>query len=1251
MTIAPTQATASFIPLNAPDKPLPPARLQAAAPENAAPGSPGTRIPSPRADADGELAGQVASALRQVKGDGHDDAIMVENIPPNSTFGQWWSQLGRAMESPQVRDWMRENGINPNSVMIDPNTGKITYQRRPSAAAQPNGPDDKGWAQVGAQVRDAARVIGDGNPIPFKPPLSQNSNSAPLWLVSQFYKEQEHILPDHAHERADELARDKAFTGVSGPRFADLHETRGEDEVERQKALVGNTQTLNTVGRELNYLLERIRSGSIGSGDVLDYLQKNKVELHPDSAYRQVGSTDSGSTISLKEFLEINGWDVPTTPEEVENLTNYLLRPELQTPLHGNYGGALEWQPPLAPEAANQLRSDLRRGKIGDVDLNGARNVVEYLMQGKSFTPSELADPQRVLDSLIRSPKGKALGEALQAKFDAQSIKGSATDWLLAAMSVDKDNSFRATDPRSRHHIAGFAVTGNSTWGKPASGIVSRLAEHLVSTGKASSPEAAALQAHLLLSTRAPEFLVKDIPDQVTPGSHSWVSFVTAVERIEAQSPGSTAGMSYGQVMLHAEVAPVSAQERYVEYAAQQEALKDWGSANGMPYPVTEGQMNDVRDAFDAQITELSAASQTQSMPMPLRKEMALEQLRKALPGMDTATLEDKSITLEPAHSDFPGPYSILDLYMKDALHHRPGVEEPPAVGVLGIGPPPPADNHWVTSSSTLNLSEVLEKTKDLPSMPNVFQDAFGEYADGIEKSVATQVKWMVSRLPEEDRKNLEYGEITVVREVDVDKDNFGKETRKRVPDDNCLLVKTRRNNQVHIYEINLRTAKITERTDLGDFTAGKQPSNHTHYHKDLEEVIPSGEYAPGLTDEKIQAANPKSFGSARTSYIADAMVKDVDIRSFKKEAEGLTTLDTEVPFYKKVNEFLLNLIPLRSAIVNFQNGNIGEGVGDLALDIFGFAVGLGAAARGAKAVAAGASAFSKFAQGAKIVGRAALGSFNPLSGADDLARSALKLGRTTLTAGRNGVNHLRGALRSVDLTSLAKKPGIAEGTYKAANATEEAKVFAKFDDATGNWHALNVKTRKPFGEPLENFKADAVPVEALRDKLEKLHAKTGYTGTICYEKTMFVGMADNALPLKTREAVLGSVVRSGDSNYTQRYKDLMGITAENTCAVFRPADITESGVINFMSNRADGNIVHTAYIQKSSDGKLYIYNTNQAGLDKAMFDATGTLDQSVGATVFSLDNDGLQKFLDSGFTFSFTPNSTLNANVTRLAT
>jgi len=1236
--------------LNAPDKPLPLAHMVAAAPENFPAAPPETTTPNPRADADSELAGQVASALRLVKGDAHDDEIMVENIPPNSTFGQWWSQLGRAMESQQVGDWMRENGIISNSVMIEPKTGKITYQQRPSAAAKPNGPDDKGWAQVGAQVRDAARVIGDGYPIPFKPSLSQSSNSAPLWLVSQFYNEQEHILPYQAHERADELARDKAFTAVSGPRFADQHGTRGEDELERQKALVGNTQTLNTVGRELNYLLERIQSGTIGSGEVLNYLQKNTVELHPDSAYRQVGSTDAGNTVSLKEFLEINGWDVPTTPEGVENLRNYLLRPELQAPSHGNYAGALEWQPPLAPEAANQMRSDLRRGKIGDVDLNGAKNVLEYLMQGKSFKPSELADPQRVFDSLIRSPRGKALGEALQAKFDAQSIKGSAVDWLLAAMSVDKDNSFRVTDPRSRHHIADFALTGASTWGKPASTIVSQLVEHLVDSGKASSPEKAALQAHLLLSTRAPEFLVQDIPEQVTPGSHSWVSFVTAVERIEAQSPGSSAGMSYGQVMLHAEVAPVSAQERYVEYSAQQEALKGWGHANGMPFPLTDGQMNNVRDAFNAQLTELKAASEAQGTPMPLRKDMALEQLRKVLPGMDTATLEDKSITLVPAHSDFPGPYSILDLYMENALHHRPGVENPSVVGVRGIRPRRPADNHWVTSSSTLNLREVLEKTKDLPSMPSVFQDAFRKYADGIEKSVATQVKSMISRLPQEDRENLEYGEITVVREVEVVKDNFGRETRERVREDNCLLVKTKRNNQVHTYEINLRAGKITERTDLGDFTAGKQPSNHTHYHKDLEEVIPSGEYAPGLTDEKIQAANPKSFGSARTSYIADAMVKDVDIRSFRKEAEGVTTLDTEVPFYKKANEFLLNLIPLRSTIVNFQNGKIGEGIIDLTLDVFGFAVGLGAAARGAKALAAGASAFGKFAQGAKIVGRAALGSFNPLSGADDLARGALKLGRTTLTAGRNGVNHLRGALRSVDLTSLAKKPGVAEGTYKAANATEEARVFAKFDDATGNWHAMNVKTRQPFGKPLENFKADAVPVEALRDKLEKLHAKTGYTGTICYEKTMFVGMADNALPLKTREAVLGSVLRGGDSNYTQRYKDLMGITPENTSAVFRPADITESGVINFMSNKADGNMVHTAYIQKSSDGKLYIYNTNQTYLDRAMFDATGTLDQSAGATVFSLDNDGLQKFLDTGFTFSFTPNSTLNANVTRLA-
>jgi len=57
---------------------------------------------------------------------------------------------------------------------------------------------------------------------------------------------------------------------------------------------------------------------------------------------------------------------------------------------------------------------------------------------------------------------------------------------------------------------------------------------------------------------------------------------------------------------------------------------------------------------------------------------------------------------------------------------------------------------------------------------------------------------------------------------------------------------------------------------------------------------------------------------------------------ALEAEARGVTTVESEVPFYKKLNELLLNLIPLRSAIKHFTEGNLGEGIIDLSLDLFG---------------------------------------------------------------------------------------------------------------------------------------------------------------------------------------------------------------------------------------------------------------------------------------------------------------------------
>ena len=72
---------------------LEPAAQVAVAPDRKSPhlSAPGN---SPRARGDSELAQNYGKALLGFSGvPAHDNAIMVD-IPPDSTFGQWWSLLG-----------------------------------------------------------------------------------------------------------------------------------------------------------------------------------------------------------------------------------------------------------------------------------------------------------------------------------------------------------------------------------------------------------------------------------------------------------------------------------------------------------------------------------------------------------------------------------------------------------------------------------------------------------------------------------------------------------------------------------------------------------------------------------------------------------------------------------------------------------------------------------------------------------------------------------------------------------------------------------------------------------------------------------------------------------------------------------------------------------------------------------------------------------------------------------------------------
>ena len=999
------------------------------------------------------------------------------DIPANSTFGQWWNQLRQAFQSPDVQQWMQDRGMNPNSIKIDPTSGQIkfTVNAGPGQRIHTVGLDDPGWAAVSGPILNAARVIvADGTFTTFSPPLSASANSVPFKLMDHFYR--------------------------ASPLFSAQNERRSEEWLAEQQAQLADIRNRYQAAFDLRHLADFVREGTRDESDISHELNTRVVYVDRAGTYLPANAGDHNS-VSVKQFIEDHGWRLPTNRNQLDNLVSALLTPSPKAPANGNYGGARAWPVPLDSESAQQLSADILQGKIGAIDLHPSTSVLEYLLDGAQVLASHTADPRRLIDRLIASPKGQALGQAIQAQFAARSLKGSPNDWLLAALTLDPSNPAEATPRTGPTVIAGYTLLSPQNAAKTATTVLRELTAELAKAGKGSSLEQAAIQATLMLASRAPAFLVKDIPQDLTVGTHSWVSFTTAVARIEALAPGATSTMTYAQVMLQASIAPVSEAEQRIEFVAQDAAIKAWAAANGMPYPTTDAALKRVREAFSTQVDELHKASQASTAAIPTAKGMAMEQLKKALPDLDPKLFEEKSISVQPANRYFPGPYSILDLYMDgrgipkapDAAdnwgetgrslvrHFSFGVVDLPDDGRPGA---------WVSSSAAVDINAVMQTLEQLPRLSEAFDTAFSTYSEAIKTATAAHIKHMVSKLPLADRQNFEFGKITIAKEVHYEWGGVTVSERNKTTE-GCLHIKIERDGQLHNYQLDRLSGTITQRPDLGDFKTGQPYYKESRPFNEFKVVTPKGKYPAGLADEAKGATGiPDSFASARTAYLADAVLEDMDLPGVKRSAKGQTTFDTEVPTHEKVGEFALNLIPFRSAIVNFQKGNLAQGLGDLSWDIFGFLVGFGAGVKGAKALASGASALAKLGNTLKIVGRAAVGALNPVGGVDDLARGVVSGTARVAKAGYRGVKHLR-TYRNVDLLKLAKRPDIAEGTYKTLNSSIESKALGKFDEASGKWYAVDPRTQQTYGKPLDDFVADA-PGAATSDSLQAIGSADG---------------------------------------------------------------------------------------------------------------------------------------------------------------
>ena len=1028
-------------------------------------------VQPPSVDGDSQLAQRYANSLRS-----HSDKPRsigdqpIGPIPPDSMLGQWRQQLSALLQSPDFKDWAQKNRIDLSKpISLFPPQGNTpgfaALRVKPLAGARGQSVTSKYFGSfVGDRshalplswplIMQAATVLANGQTYIIAP----RGDMAQVKEVAAFYGETLPTTVDAANDRAAQLEQQKVFAGST--------HLNHEDAFEHQKREMGDINNRHTFNDQIiNRVLAafapihldaqekaQLPPGSVGymTPDQLAARVKNDLgtilgvitlPIDPHSSYHR----DQGvETVSLKRFIEDNGWMMPTNLAELRNLFSSITAASPLPPLHGNLGGALSW--PLPPSRQDQLSSYQPLAMLPGAKYGLFRQLTSKL----ALDQSTLAQPRRVIESIINSAEGQRVGKSLEAKFAGFSTETSVADWLLMALqlSLDQETLLDRSGAPSRNKVAGFDLAQSEHFGKHPSTVVKALSDHLEGKQKATA-ELAPVAAHLLLSRRAPAYLVKDIPAGVTCGSHSWFSLEVAVARLEAKAPGSTGLMTYAQVMNLAERAPITLEERVVAASAQHTALKDWGVADGVICANANDeysalQLDTARAAYNAQLKELSEGSQTLSRDMPTGRPLALEALKNAFgEGID---FEKQCLEAVTKGRDDVGPHSVVDIYMNGGF-----------TGALGRG--------WTSNDPSVPIDR-LNVVKDLPDINAVFAKAFADYAAQMEKAMAAQVKHLITTQPLEVRKNIEQGKLETFKEVRVSTDNFGRTKRDTLTNRTGLLLRTERQGVVTVYEINLQKNTLIQRDDLKDVVPGALVDSYRAGLSVLEypKVLPKGNHAATVRDETASDRIPDSFNSDRTAYIADALLSHADIRSFEDQARGQTTFDTRLPWYKHASAFVVNFLPVYPAIKSFQAGDIGAGIVDLTFDAFGFMVGLGAAAKAVKGVQAGVSSLNTLGRLTKVFGRTAMSMLNPLDALASLAALPLKglqkgaVGGYKLLAGSTDSYDLLKAGKNVDASSY--------GTFKFDSGFIEGPAVLKQD----KWYAYNPITQQPYGPPLKDF-------------------------------------------------------------------------------------------------------------------------------------------------------------------------------------
>lgn len=1003
------------------------------------------------------------------------DATLV--VPTHSTFGRCWSNYNDAIKNPFFQDWAAKVGLELATVKVHLDTNSLsgmTNGQRTKFTLT----DNSGWARVSGPILRAANVISPTHhtvayPLP--------AGAVPFTLVAAFHGETELTDMATAQSRASELNANGAFFPLPADDPFRPAELRSEATVESQKQHLGDIYSHHRLVTALNSLIQgKSDDASVKLDDVL---------MAPsfDSTFALKHPAEAQKMVSAHRYISASGWTVPTNVAQARNLIEVLSTAIPASPKTGNFWGAFAYPRPLTSTQRNIITSETR-SFLGTSAANG---LLEKLLQDTSFST-----PAQGLKLALNTEEAETLGKTLALKLDALPTADSAAEWAMAALLLDLD----PTPGQPRNHVAGYDLTQQANLGAKPSAVVSALEQYLVAQGKVTTATAPVAAYHLLAGS-APEFLVRNIPDNLICGTHTWTMLRIAVSRIEQLSPGASFGMKFEDIMKYGDLEPISVGQEIAVQSLSVNPLIDWAIANGVieknvSDSYSPQQMKIAGEKFQSVREELAHARDFLTTPAPTRKALALAELTRVfgegLPYEEPCFSSTGSPMPQP-------PYSMLDLYTTG--HLQPG--------------------KFRSSNSEIPTATVESKLGQLKNVAQLFEGEFNKYFDDLLAGSQSVFKYLVSQLPIDDRRSLEYGtqKFYSVRSEAIVED-LTPEVKDNHRGRHGILIRSEYENKVTYFEVFPSSLQIRKRANLPESlplggtpatvkypdNAGKPitieagkflPFDWEAYQKGtppregkiskiiIDEIIPQTLRAkmPGLG--YTFGVVPNAFAPhSWTSHIASVAVNEHFItgrEQLRELAKGVTTWEEQQAYSASVMRFFESLIPFKSCIDNIQSGKTGDAVLDCTLDAAGFVIpGIGVAGKIAQVAKSGAKFIPKVLKITWIAGSNIVINANPLDGVGDLLKVGTnvvgKLGSRAYSAANSGIEQLKnlyGTTKAVDPQIISKRADIARGTVGAAPVGGQTeKVTAVFKD--GKWYDYDIDNNRAHGPALKNFRPDS---------------------------------------------------------------------------------------------------------------------------------------------------------------------------------